>query len=244
MKFTNTLFSRYSIEEHDELGRAIAEKLTNKLKNNKRISQIIAELNEGTKLTEKAIGTSAKKAYTKEIKAEDDLFNKYFKGFKNTVYGYANSPDANEAEASEVLRPILEKNDDQLYDRGYIEQGAKFNSLVADLKTPEATKALQTLNKTDWKEKMKTKIDLINGLIAKRDDTESQKDIPTDKDAKNHLKEIITDTLEELRTLHRRNVVENLKPALLEIDEVIKKLNAIARARQTRKGNNHNDEQE
>ncbi len=237
MKFTNTLFSRYSIEEFDELGRAITKKLALNHKNNEWTLRIIAELTEDLILTQKAIGSSTKKAFTAEIKAEDDLFNMYFIGFKNTIYNYGNSPDEQEVKASEVLRPILEKNDDRLYDRSYIEQAAKYNSLVSDLKAPTAVEALKTLNKVSWKEQMEIKIKSIETLIAKRDTIESEKDTPTDKDAKNKIKESISNALEELTILHRRNLVDNIKPTLLEIDEVIKRLNANARARQTRKVN-------
>lgn len=237
MKFTDTLFSRYSIEEFDELGRAIVKKLTSNHKGNEWTLRIVAELSEDLRHTQKAIGSSTKKAYTAEIKAEDDLFNIYFKGFKNTIYNYSNSPNDNEVWASETLRPILEKNDDRLFDRSYVEQGAKYKSLVADLKVPTAIEALKTLHKTSWKEQMEIKIKSIETLIAKRDNIESEKDIPTDKEAKNKLRESIDNTLEELRTLTRRNIVENLKPTLLEIDEVIKRLNTSARARQTRKIN-------
>lgn len=234
MKLSNPLFSKYTIEEFDELGRIIVKKLKATHAHNIWTTRIVNELEKDLINTQKAIGSSSKKAFTNEIKTEDDLFNQYFIGFRNSIYSYNNSPNDAEAEASEVLRPILEKNDDHLYNRSYAEQSAKYHSLSTDLQAPIAIDALQTLNKIHWKEQMDNKLQSLEQLITKRNSAESEKDIPTNKDAKNDIKHTMMEILEELKILYRRNIVNDLEATLLEIEESVKKLNANARARQTR----------
>ena len=121
MLLTRIPLSLYAIEELDELGSAIAVKLTDNHGADDWITPIIADLNAATALSRQAIGNDLKKAHTQTIRQADRLFNQYFIGFRDIIYSYANSPDENEVNASALLSPILEKNDDKLYQAGYSE---------------------------------------------------------------------------------------------------------------------------
>ena len=139
---------------------------------------------------------------------------------------------------------IIIDNDDKLYTRSYIEQHAKFTSLSADLKSPKAVSALKTMHLSSWFAKMAVEIAEIQTLIAERDKSESGKEIPTDKEAKATLQKAITHAVEDLQSLSRRNRVNALDTTLGEIDQVIKRINANAKARRTRKNNQDDKEEE
>ena len=235
MKLTEIPFSFYSLEETDELGRTIKSKLQSNFTDNPLVNPMITDLTEPLHKSEKAIGSSTKQINTDKIKEIDQEFNRNFIGFRDIIYKHSNSPSTDHRAASETLKPILERNDDKLYNNSYAEQGAKFNSLDADLSSATATSALQTLNLSNWFNAMKTTISQMNQLIQERDQDQSGNDTPTDKQAKTELQNAITEVLEDLQTYNRRNTIDGLSPMLAEIDQVIKRINANARSRRTKK---------
>ncbi|MBP2832795.1 hypothetical protein J8281_11415 [Aquimarina sp. U1-2] len=237
MKVTNIPFYLYSIEETDELGREIKSKLTQKWVDHVLITPLINDLEQPLQLTQQAIGSSTKQLHTDTISSLDQQFNRSFIGFRDIIYSYAYSPESEEREASAVLSQILKNNDDKLYAAGYVAQGAKFNSLDVDLNTPAAKTALNILHVTNWYSEMKTMVSEISNLISERDENQSNKDIPTDKQAKTALQDAIDNVLRDLQTYARRNQVEGLTQILTEIDQSIKRINTNARARKSRKEN-------
>ena len=108
---------------------------------------------------------------------------------------------------------------------------------MADMEAATATAALETLHLSGWRTQMEQQIATMTSLMAERDELEAEKNIPTDKEAKTQLRKVIGEAVAELEALHRRERVAGLEASLPEIDEVIRRLNSIARARQTRKDN-------
>lgn len=235
MKLTEIPFSFYSLEETDELGRTIKSKLESNFTDHPLVNPMITDLTEPLHKSEKAIGSSTKQINTDKIKEIDQEFNRNFIGFRDIIYKHSNNPSAIHRAASETLRPILERNDDKLYTSSYAEQSAKFNSLDADLSSPTATTAVETLTMSNWYSAMKNTISQMNQLMQERDQDQSGKDTPTNKDAKTELQNAITEILEDIQTFNRRNTIEGLSPILAEIDQVIKRINANARSRRTKK---------
>lgn len=234
MEIESIPFSYLSIQEVDQFGNTISNRLARDFAEDEWIQALITELAGPLDATRDAIGSSQKKEGTAEIQAADQLLDRTFIGFKNFVFSYEYSPVEELKAAAELLIPIFEQNDTQLYNRGYDEQAAKLESLIADLKKPKAKAALETLNGADWLSLLEAQLKTLEGLRHQRTGTNATLETPTDKAAKNALIDTIKNVLSDINTLNRHNKVPGLVEADRFFEARMKDILVNARARKTR----------
>lgn len=235
MEIDSIPFSYLDIEDTDEFGRFIRDTLTTSHPDDPWIQEVVVDLEAPLGLTQEAIGSSRKLEITKAIRTADRLLDQAFSGFVKVITGYELSPVAEESEAARVLLPILEKNDKYLYKRGYVEQSAKFTSLLADLDGEPANTALQDLTLIPWKSALNGRFTTLEDLRQDRSNMLATAETPTDKLAKTELQDAIKLVLSDLDTLRRRNKVPGLAATVKLIETRVREIETAARARMTRK---------
>ena len=184
----------------------------------------------------KGLGKSLNSDFTPLLLAQDQARDNAFIGFRDYASSYSHSSDSVMATAGRNLTVIIETTGNSIHSMGYAVETAKLNALIANLGTPAALTDMGTIGATKWYDELKTSQDEFENIYKAKIDTESAIDLPLIREARAR----ITRCLRALLSFIDMNgELDTAKFGALnsKIDEIITEITAIARARETRKGN-------
>jgi len=139
------------------------------------------------------------------------------------------------ATAGRNLTGIIETTGNSIHSLGYTAETAKVNSLIAYLSAPAALKDMETIGATKWYEELKTSQDKFENIYKTKIDIESVIDVPLIRGSRARITRFVNALISYIAI---NGELDNAKFGALndKIDEIIIEIVAIARARETRKG--------
>ncbi len=184
----------------------------------------------------KGLGKSLNSDFTPLLLAQDQARDNAFIGFRDYASSFSHSSDSVMATAGRNLTGIVEAAGNTIHSLGYTAETAKVNSLIASLSAPAALKDIETIGATKWYEELKTSQDQFENLYKSKIDTESAIDLPLIKESKGRITKYLRALMSYI------DINGELDPAKFgainsKVDEILTEITAIARARETRKGN-------
>ncbi|MBN2093547.1 hypothetical protein JW964_28250 [candidate division KSB1 bacterium] len=187
-----------------------------------------------------AIGTNRSSKFTPILNDRDIKRDLRFLGFRNYVITYTYHIDENMVQAAQVLEKIIQTRGFSLHTYGYAEETSSLKSLIEDLKTPAAQKAIATINAQPWVEWVESAQKDFEAAYQQKVATEAVEDLPQATATRKELIRFLTRLLSYL-DINSEIKAEKFKPVVVKLDEVIVDVMTIARSRKS-KANNVKDE--
>ena len=183
----------------------------------------------------KGLGKSLNSDFTPLLLAQDQARDNAFIGFRDYASSFSHSSDSVMATAGRNLTGIIETTGNSIHSLGYTAETAKVNSLIAYLSAPAALKDMETIGATKWYEELKTSQDKFENIYKTKIDIESVIDVPLIRGSRARITRFVNALISYIAI---NGELDNAKFGALndKIDEIIIEIVAIARARETRKG--------
>jgi len=200
------------------------------------ISNLYSSIDQGNNDLSKGLGKSLNSDFTPLLLVQDQLRDNAFIGLRDFASSFSHSNDEAKATAGKNLTGIFETTGNSAYSLGYSVETAKLNSLIMNLSTPASLKDMESIGATEWFEQLKTSQAEFERVYNSKIDTESAIDLPLIKDARDRITKYLKALLSYIDINAELDPVKYSAIAD-KIDEIITEIVAIARARETRKGN-------
>lgn len=180
-----------------------------------------------------AIGTNRSSKFTPILMGRDNNRDLRFLGFRNYVITYTYHIDENMVQAAQVLEKIIQTRGFSLHTYGYAEETSSLKSLIEDLKTPAAKKAIATINAQPWVESVESAHKDFEEIYQQKVATEAGEDLPQATATRKELIRYLTRLLSYL-DINSEIKAEKFNPVVEKLDEVIVDMMTIARSRKSR----------
>jgi len=208
------------------------------------ITELLTPLKENNDELADYIGKDSSSEYTNLLSNQDEVRDNLYTGFRDYCISFCNNYDASKEEAGIYLNHIFHERGFSMQTYGYASQTSSMIVLFNDLDKPKASAAIATVDGTEWYNKLKEEQDKFEQLYKEKVDNESVKQTPQIKAVKKRLSNLLNALLTYVDQKSEFNS-EKFNPVADKLDEIITDIVSIARARQTRKVNSSekNDEE-
>ncbi len=197
---------------------------------------LCSNIDTGNRDLAKGLGKSLNSNFTPLLLLQDQARDNAFIGFRDYASSYSHSSDNVMAIAGLNLTAIIETTGNSIHSMGYAVETAKLNTLIANFGTPAALRDMETIGATKWYNELKTSQDAFETIYKTKIDTESAIDLPLIKESRGRITKFLRALLNYIEISGEMDS-KIFGPINDKIDEIIIEITAIARARQTRKGN-------
>jgi hypothetical protein len=182
------------------------------------------------------MGKALSSEFTSVLAENDSARDNSFIGLRNYVNSFVHSKDGAKAAAALKLSDMIQSVGNGIYRLGYLDETAKLNSLITNLRTSEATQALETIGAVEWFTALETDQQVFEQAYQSKVDTESAINYPLLKASK----AMLINLLRALLIYIESNVdldAGKFAPVEQKLNEIITDITAISRARLTRAAN-------
>ncbi len=187
-----------------------------------------------------AIGTNRSSKFTPVLMGRDNNRDLRFLGMRNYVITFTYHIDENMAQAAQMLEKIIQTRGFSLHTYGYAEETSSLKSLIEDLKTPAAKKAIATINAQPWVEWVESAQTDFEEVYQQKVATEAVEDLPLATATRKELIRYLSRLLSYLE-INSEIKAAKFKPVVVKIDEVIVDMMTIARSRKSKASNTKNE---
>lgn len=174
---------------------------------------------------------------TQQLLEKDEFRDSNYVAFRDYVKACTKRPQAEVAQAAELIIAIIRKQGWTLYALSYPQESAALRMLFDDLSTPEATAAIQTIGAETWLNDLKNAQAAFDEMYQTKISTAQAEDFPLLRDAKTKLGRDLAALLESVRILTAMGNEDVFGPVVSKINEVIRDIMTTVRARKTREKN-------
>ena len=180
----------------------------------------------------------------KEAFGLDEIRDDAFVVFRDLIHAFRKSNDDGEIWAYHQLWSVIEKVGITLYNKSYIEQSGRLETLFQEMDKADNLIAMNTLGVTARYETLKTAEANFKTIYNGKLDEDAKKNYPTIRGARAALSPLVSDLFPTLRNVVRTSKEgTNLDWAKL-IDEQTEQVMIQIAARRTRKSNEEEDTSE
>jgi len=193
------------------------------------LSTLIAKSNANLSDT---LGKTIGSEYTSKILVQDQTRDHAFIGFRDFISSFTHDKNVEKRGAAIALASIIENVGNRIYSLGYAVESSKMNSLITNLRTPQAQQAIETIGAGDWFEQLATSQEAFEKLHQTKVEADSEINYLTIKDSRTIISRYLQALLVYIGTNSDLDGVK-YEPVKDKINVLITEAVAIARGRIT-----------
>ena len=131
-----------------------------------------------------SLGKTLGSEYTSKLLIQDQDRDHAFIGFRDFVSSFTHDKNVEKKGAAIILASIIENVGNTIYMLGYAVESSKMNSLITNLRTPQAQQAIETIGAGDWFEQLTTSQETFEKLHQTKVEADSEINYLTIKDSR------------------------------------------------------------
>ena len=131
-----------------------------------------------------SLGKTLGSEYTSKLLVQDQVRDHAFIGFRDYVSSFTHDKNVEKKGAAIVLASIIENVGNTIYMLGYAVESSKMNSLITNLRTPQAQQAIETIGAGEWFEQLTTSQEEFEKLYKTKVEADSEINYLTIKDSR------------------------------------------------------------
>ena len=182
------------------------------------------------------LGKTSGSEYTSKLLVYDQDRDHAFIGFRDYVSSFTHDKNEVKKVAAIALASIIENIGNRIYSLGYAVESSKMNSLISNLRTPQAQQDIDTIGAGEWFEQLTTSQEAFENLHKTKVEADSEINYLRIKDSRVIISRYIQSLLIYIGTNSDLDG-EKYAPVKGKINELITEAVTIARSRITRNDN-------
>lgn len=239
----NLSFYLLNTEETHTVARRLTAFLNSDLSADEFVAEVYPLLNDTISDLTMVLNRIQDKEHTIKLAEDDEARDNAFIALRDYFKAFVNNPNEEMQHAAQKLTNLTRQMGWSMWDDGYVVESANLNSYIAKLEEENNQQYMQTISAISFFEYLKSCQDRFEETNSQKVNIEAATEAPLLKETKKKIAKYLVPLLSyiELRAEIRGGVY---KTTADKADEVISGIMSIARARQTRKENAADKEEE
>ncbi len=180
-----------------------------------------------------SLGKTMGSEYTSKLLVKDQGRDHAFIGFRDYISSFTHDKNVEKQVAAIALASIIENIGNRIYSLGYAVESSKMNSLISNLRTPQAQQDMDTIGAGDWFEQMTSAQEAFENLHKTKIEADAEINYLTVRDSKLIIARYLQSLLNYIGTNSDLDGAR-YEPVKEKINVLITDAVTIARARITR----------
>ena len=179
-------------------------------------------------------------ALTKQLAEKDRARDVAFIGFRDYCKAFVSAPGRVQSAAARRLMVLIRKVGWSLQAQGYTEQTASEEALIEALAEPDYAEAVTAINAATWVQNLQETNAAVEAIVEQKNESTAHDDVPPSRECKRRMVKYMKPLLNYLE------IMAEIKPEIyantvIRIFEEIEYVTTSAKARRTRRENQHTE---